>query len=103
MEQQLEIQVRTCERNSAVYTRVSEERGRGGTAGVREDIPLNPIVKTMVRPAVPLQSMEIHSVAEIAPTTQTQLPYSTNITKPRPSEQKRSYCQSIEITRPVFI
>ncbi|GAB0178064.1 epimerase family protein SDR39U1 [Grus japonensis] len=44
-------------RNSA-DTKVSEEGGGGGAPGAGAEIPLQPLVKTMVRQAVPLQPME---------------------------------------------
>jgi len=58
--------VRQCERNTSVDTKVSKEEGRGGAPGARAEIlPLQPVMKTMVRQAVPLQSMEVHSGADI--------------------------------------
>ena len=56
--------MRQCERNSPADTRVSEEGGGGGAPGVRKEIPLQP-EETMVRQAVPLQSMEAHSGADL--------------------------------------
>jgi len=58
--------VRQCERNNSADTKVSEEGGRGGArdAGA-ESLPLQLVWKTMVRQAVPLQSMEVHSGADI--------------------------------------
>ena len=51
-------------RNIPVSTRVSE-RGRGGGApGTGAEIPLQPVVKTMVSQAVPLQPMEWRSMVE---------------------------------------
>lgn len=38
-----------CERNKSADTKVSEEGGRGGTPGARTEIPLKPVVKTIVR------------------------------------------------------
>ncbi|KAK4832385.1 LOW QUALITY PROTEIN: hypothetical protein QYF61_022240 [Mycteria americana] len=49
--------VRICERNNSSDTKVSEEGGGGGVPGVRAEIPLRSVVKTMVRQAVPLQPM----------------------------------------------
>ncbi|KAJ7413319.1 suppression of tumorigenicity 5 protein isoform x4 [Pitangus sulphuratus] len=54
--------VRIFERNNSADTKVSEGEG-GGTPGAREEIPLQPVVKTMVRQAVPLKLMEVHSGA----------------------------------------
>jgi len=45
---------------------VSEEGGGGGAPDVgAESFPLHPLLKTTVRQAVPLQSMEIHGGADI--------------------------------------
>jgi len=57
--------VRLCERNSSADTKVSEEGGAGGAPGTGEEVPLQPMEKTMVRQAVPLQPMEVHSGADI--------------------------------------
>ncbi|GAB0189188.1 AN1-type zinc finger protein 5-like [Grus japonensis] len=46
-------------------TKVSEEGGGGGAPGTRAEIPLQPVVKTMVKQAVPLQPMEDDGGAEI--------------------------------------
>ncbi|PKU41625.1 protein pxr1-like [Limosa lapponica baueri] len=46
-------------------TKVSEEGEGGGTPGARAEIPVQPVVKTMVRQAVPLQPMEVHDGADI--------------------------------------
>ena len=46
-------------------TKVSEEGGRGGAPGTRAEIPLQPMEKTLVRQAVPQQSMKVHSEADI--------------------------------------
>ncbi|GAB0187099.1 epimerase family protein SDR39U1 [Grus japonensis] len=53
--------LRRCERNSPADTQVSAEGGGGGGA----EIPLQPVEKTMVRQAVPLQPMEVHGGADI--------------------------------------
>ena len=53
MQQQLERGVRICERNNSADTKVSEEGGGGGAPGARAEIPLQPVVKTMVRQVVP--------------------------------------------------
>ncbi|GAB0206687.1 AN1-type zinc finger protein 5-like [Grus japonensis] len=39
-------------------TKVSAEGGGGGVPGAGAEIPLKPVVKTMVKQAVPLQPME---------------------------------------------
>ena len=57
--------MRTCKRNNSVETKVSEEGGRGGAPDTRAEIPLQPVVKTMVRQAVPLQPREVHGGADI--------------------------------------
>ena len=57
--------VRRCERNNSADTKVSEEGGGGGAPGAGAEIPLQPMVKTMVRQAVPLQPMEVHGGADI--------------------------------------
>ena len=57
--------MRRCERNNSADTKVSEERGGGCPPGTREEAPLQPVVKTMVRQAVPLQPMEVHGGADI--------------------------------------
>jgi len=53
--------VRQCERKISADTWINEERGGGGAPGTGEEIPLKPMVKTMVRQAVPLQPMEVHT------------------------------------------
>jgi len=57
--------VRTCERTNSAYTKVSEEGGGGGAPGTGAEIVLQPVVKTMVRHAVPLQPMEVHGGADL--------------------------------------
>ena len=57
--------VRTCKRNNPADTKASEEGGGGDAPGTGAEIPLQPMVKTMVRQAVPLQPMEVHSGADI--------------------------------------
>ena len=57
--------MRRCERNNSADTQVSEEGGGGGAPGAGAEIPLQPVVKTMVRQAVPLQPMEVHGGADI--------------------------------------
>ncbi|GAB0180141.1 hypothetical protein GRJ2_000479400 [Grus japonensis] len=51
-------------RNSA-DTKVSADGGGGGAPGARAEIPLQPVEKTMVRQAVPLQPMEDDDGADI--------------------------------------
>ncbi|GAB0209030.1 AN1-type zinc finger protein 5-like [Grus japonensis] len=46
-------------------TKVSEEGGGGGAPDTRAEIPLQPVVKTMVKQAVPLQPMEDDGGADI--------------------------------------
>ncbi|PKU49491.1 protein pxr1-like [Limosa lapponica baueri] len=50
--------VRICERINSADTKVRRRGGHG--LGTRADIPLQPVVKTMVRQAVPLQPMEVN-------------------------------------------
>ncbi|GAB0183553.1 acid sphingomyelinase-like phosphodiesterase 3b [Grus japonensis] len=50
--------VRICERNNSADTKVSAEGGTGGAPGAGTEIPLQPMVKAMVKQAVPLQPME---------------------------------------------
>ncbi|KAK4811167.1 hypothetical protein QYF61_019798 [Mycteria americana] len=57
--------VRLCERNNSADTKVSEEGGGGGAPGARAEIPLQPVVKTMVKQVVPLQPMEVNGGADI--------------------------------------
>ena len=57
--------MRISERNNPADTKVCEEGGRGGASGTGAEIPLQPVKKTMVRQAVPLQSMEALDGADI--------------------------------------
>ena len=57
--------MRTCKRNSPADPQVSAEGGGGGAPGARAEIPLQPMGKTMVRQAVPLQPREVHGGADI--------------------------------------
>ena len=57
--------MRICERNNSADTKVREEGGGGGAPGTRAEIPLQPVGKTMVRQAVPLQPMEVNGGADI--------------------------------------
>jgi len=58
--------VRLCERNNSADTMVSEEGGGGGAqdAGA-ESLSLQLVMKTTVRQAVLLQSMEVHDGEDI--------------------------------------
>jgi len=56
--------VRWCERNNSADTKVSEGGG-GGAPGTRAEIPPQPVMKTMVRQAMPLQPMVVHGGANI--------------------------------------
>jgi len=58
--------VRLCERNNSADIKVSEEGGEGGPpdAGV-DTFPLQIVMKTMVRQAVLLQPMGVHSGVNI--------------------------------------
>ena len=64
MQQQLRRRLRKCERNDSADTKISEEGGRGGAPGARAEIPLQPMEKTMVRQAVPLQPIDVHGGAD---------------------------------------
>ena len=57
--------VRLCERNNSADTKVSEE-GRGGGArdAGAKNLPLQLMMKTMVRQVVSLQPMEVHGGAD---------------------------------------
>ncbi|GAB0180448.1 AN1-type zinc finger protein 5-like [Grus japonensis] len=54
-----------CERNDSADTKASAEGGAGGAPGSGAEIPLQPMEKTMVRQAVPLQPMEDDGGADI--------------------------------------
>ncbi|KAK4813813.1 hypothetical protein QYF61_026417 [Mycteria americana] len=58
-----EREVRICERNNPADTKVSEGGGRGAPSTGAE-IPLQAVMKPMVRQAVPLQPMEVHDGAD---------------------------------------
>jgi len=62
---QQQLGERICESNNSADTKVREEGGRGGAPGAGSEIPQEPVEKTTVRQAVPLQPMEIHSGADI--------------------------------------
>ena len=51
--------------NSPAETKVSEDGGGGGTAGTRAEIPLQPVVKTMVMQVVLLEPMEVHGGSDM--------------------------------------
>ena len=57
--------MRICERNNSSDTKVSEEGAGGGAPGTKSEFPLQPMEKTMVRQAVPLQPVEVHGGAVI--------------------------------------
>ena len=46
--------MRLCERNNSADSKVREEGGREGAPGAKAEIPLQPVMKTMVRQAGPL-------------------------------------------------
>jgi len=55
-----------CERNNSADTKVSEGGGGGGAQSVgAETLPLQLLMKTMVRQTVPLQPMDVHSGADL--------------------------------------
>ena len=54
-----------CERNNHAHTEVGEEGGGGGAPGTGAEIPLQPVEKTMVRQAFPLQPMAVNGGADI--------------------------------------
>ncbi|GAB0202867.1 hypothetical protein GRJ2_002752300 [Grus japonensis] len=57
--------MRICERNNSADTKVSEEGEGEGVPGIEAEVPLQPLEKTMVRQAVPLQPMEDDGGADI--------------------------------------
>jgi len=57
--------VRQSESNNSADTKAIEEGVAGGDPGAGAEIPLQPVMKTMVRQVVPLQPMEIHGAADI--------------------------------------
>jgi len=50
-------------KETTLQTPRSEEGERGGAPGAGAEIPLQPLVKTIVRQAVPMQPMEVHGGA----------------------------------------
>ncbi|PKU45158.1 protein pxr1-like [Limosa lapponica baueri] len=57
--------VRICEKNHSANTEASEEGGGGGAPGAGAEIPLQPVVNTVMSEAVLLQPMEVYSGAHI--------------------------------------
>jgi len=58
--------VRRCERNNSADIKVKEEGAGGGAPGTGEEsLPLQLMMKTMMRQVVPLESVEVHSGAVI--------------------------------------
>ena len=57
--------MRICKRNNSADTKVSGKGEGGGVPGSRAEVPLQPMGKTMVRQAFPLQPIEVHSGADI--------------------------------------
>ena len=56
--------MRRCESNNSADTQVSAKGGAGGAPGSGAEIPLQPVVKAMVKQAVPLQPMEVDGGAD---------------------------------------
>ena len=54
-----------CERDNSEDTKVSEEGAGGGVSGVRAEIPLKHVEKSMMRQTVPLQHAEVCSGTDI--------------------------------------
>ncbi|PKU37917.1 protein pxr1-like [Limosa lapponica baueri] len=65
VQQQADRRVRIRERNGPADTKVSGEGGGGSAPGAGAEISLQPVVKTLVRQAVPLQPLQVHGGAEI--------------------------------------
>jgi len=55
------------ESNNSANTQVGAEGGGGGAPDAGAEIPLQPMVKTMMRQAVPLQPMGVHGGAHPHP------------------------------------
>ncbi|GAB0178853.1 hypothetical protein GRJ2_000350600 [Grus japonensis] len=62
---QPETQVRRRKRHSSADTKVNAEGGAGGAPGAGAEIPLQPLEKTTVKQAVPLQPTEDDGEADI--------------------------------------
>jgi len=58
-------EVRICERNNSADTKVSKEGGGGDAPGAKAELPLQPMINTMMRQVVSLQSMEVHGGADV--------------------------------------
>jgi len=56
--------VTQCERNNSADTKVGEGGGGGAQDTRAESLPMQLVMKTMVRQAVPLQPMEVHGGAD---------------------------------------
>jgi len=59
--------VKKCERHNPADTKVRKEGGGEGSPGAREEILLQPVMKTVVMQVVPLQPMEEHGGVDIHP------------------------------------
>lgn len=59
--------IRTHERKNSAHTMVSEEGVSGSSEDTGAEISWQPVMMTMVRQAVPLNSMEVHSGAGLYP------------------------------------
>ena len=57
--------MRLRERNNYADTKISEERGKGGAPGSGAEIPLQLMVETMVRKAVPLQTVQDTTLEQV--------------------------------------
>lgn len=52
-------------RNNSAGTKISEEGGRGVALGIEAKIHLQPLVRTMLRQAVPMQHVELNGGTDI--------------------------------------
>ena len=59
--------LRISERNSSSDIKISEEGGGGGSPDTGAEVPLQPVVRTMVKQVVPLQSTNVHSGVDTHP------------------------------------
>ena len=58
--------MRLCKRNDSANTKVNEEGGeRDARDAIAESVPLQPLLKTKMSKAVPLQPMKVHGGADI--------------------------------------